>query len=54
MEKQTQLGILHGAFDVAVQKGAFNLAECEAIIDALKAFSYDIEQENNKEDEKRK
>jgi hypothetical protein len=45
MEKVQQLQILHGAFDLAVQKGAFKLNECEAILDALKAFANDIAEE---------
>jgi hypothetical protein len=45
MDKVQQLQILHGAFDLAVQKGAFKLNECEAILDALKAFANDIAEE---------
>lgn len=60
MDKVQQLQILHGAFDLAVQKGAFKLNECEAILDALKAFANDIAEEKEseiikeKENEKRK
>lgn len=61
MDKVQQLQILHGAFDLAVQKGAFKLTECEAILDALKAFANDIAEEEIKsetikevENEKRK